>query len=225
VPGAIADAASVVDILRRLGAGPGTDAVARLQVSAGPGGRGYARRATGTEWELVELLPAPAGRRLSIAVLPDGAVPPPAFPSIKSCSALTHVLCARRAHELEVDDAVRVAAGRLLEASAANLFWTVGGELFTPSADLPVYPGITRSIVMSVAGDEGWTVREGEYAPGALAGADAIFLTNATRGIERVVVVDGRRPGWPDPVRRLSGAVERARIRRGIPVGGGDGRP
>jgi glyoxylase-like metal-dependent hydrolase (beta-lactamase superfamily II) len=156
----------------------------RVQVSAGTGGRGYGRghgvRADSNSacWELVELLPAPAERSLTLTVLDDGAVPLPAFPNVKSCNALPHVMCARLAAHSGCEEALRVSDGSLLEAAASNVFWTSETCLFTPSASLPLYPGVTRSVVLSVAEAEGWTIREGRFGASDLAQADSVFLTN-----------------------------------------------
>ena len=215
LPDPVNTAERLAEIVSRLGAAPGTDCIVRVQVSAGPGGRGYGRcseEETGDgPWELVELFAPPAARRLRITVLADGLVPVPALPEVKSCSALAHVLCARAATEAGVDEAIRVSGGAILEASAANVFWTSGSTLFTPSSTLPLYPGVTRAVVLAVAEAEGWTVEEGSWPPGAIAGADAVFLSNATRGVEPVTAVGDAAMGWPEAVERLRLAVSIAR--------------
>jgi branched-subunit amino acid aminotransferase/4-amino-4-deoxychorismate lyase len=96
--------------------------VVRVQVSAVAGERGY-RRSAKTAWELVELHPLPAPRTLTVTVLGAEEAPIPSLPAVKSCSSLAHVLCAAAAERRGVDEAVRTAGGRLLEASASNLFW------------------------------------------------------------------------------------------------------
>lgn len=223
VPEPVRDVRSVVEILTRLGAGPGTDAVVRIQVSAGAGGRGYSRAVAGDPgselhrpaWELVELLPPPEDRRLTLTVLPDGASPVPGLPGLKTCSALTHVLCAREATRRGFAEGLRVRDGTVLEASASNVFWSVGRVLHTPDVSLPLYPGVTRARVMAVAEREGWSVRSGAYPPDRLYEADAVFLTNAARGVEPVAQLEHVGLAWPEPLRLLATAVEGARTDAG----------
>lgn len=217
VPEAVRSPGRLCEILALLGASGSTDGVVRVQVSAESGGRGYSRAGV-RSWELVEIHPLPAPRVLTVAVLEPDDAPVPALPSVKTCSALAHVLCARAAASRGVVEAVRVAAGRVLEASASNLFWIHDGVLCTPSPSLPLYPGITRSVVLDVARGAGWEIHEGEFDRAALARAGSAFLTNAVRGVEPVVELDGSPLEWPPELEALRESVQAARIEGGLPV-------
>jgi branched-subunit amino acid aminotransferase/4-amino-4-deoxychorismate lyase len=157
---------------------------------------------------------------LTVHVLEEDESPVPALPDIKSCSSLSHVLCAVAAERRGVADAVRTANGILLEASASNLFWTVGDTLFTPADTLPLYAGVTRSATIEAARDSGWTVREDEFQRSALAGTDGAFLTNAARGVEPIGELDGEPLPWPAALEVLRTAVEASRLERGHPIVG-----
>jgi branched-chain amino acid aminotransferase/4-amino-4-deoxychorismate lyase len=217
VPETVRTPGAVCAVLSRLGAGPGTNAVARIQVSAGSGGRGYARD-TAEAWELVELLPAPGRRELTVAVLREAESHLSPLPAVKSCSALPHVLFAAAATRLGVAEGIRTNDGALLEASAANLFWSAGGVLHTPSTDLPLYPGVTRAVTIEVARELGWRVDEGAFAPEALRTGGAVFLTNAARGVEPVAALDGAARPWPEELEALREAVERHRDLNGLAI-------
>ena len=217
VPESVSSADRLRHILRLLGVDRTTNGVVRVQVSAGPGGRGY-RRGEDAAWELVELHPPPGPRILTVAVLEAEEAPVPSLAAVKSCSSLAHVLCAVAAERRGVAEAVRTAGGHLLEASASNLFWEEEGELFTPSASLPLYPGVTRSIVIEAARRSGWTVREGEYPRSAIERARAAFLTNAVRGVEPIFALEGARLDWPSELEALRATVEAARAEAGLPV-------
>ncbi len=218
VPKAVRTAEGLRAVLRELGVDSSTSAIVRIQISAAPSSRGFARTEDETSWELVELFPQPRSRRPSIVVLADGEIPVPALPSIKSCSALSHVLCGRAAARRGADEAVRVHDGVLTEASASNLFWLDRGALRTPSEDLPLYPGVTREVALRVAADIGLTTEEGGYGAEALTQAEGAFLTNAVRGIEPVARIDGRGLDWPEPLEILRNAVDQARLEAAIPV-------
>jgi len=217
VPEAVRSPGRLCEILALLGASGSTDGVVRVQVSAESGGRGYGR-AGDSSWELVEIHPLPAPRVLTVAILEPDDAPVPALPSVKSCSAVAHVLCARAAAGRGVVEAVRTAGGHVLEASASNLFWIHGGALCTPSSSLPLYPGVTRSVVLDVARGAGWEVHEGEFDRAALARAGSAFLTNAVRGVEPVAELEGSPLEWPPELEALRELVQAARIEGGLPV-------
>ena len=218
-PEAVGSPAGLLQVLERIGVGECTDGVVRVQVSAGPGGRGYGRGGPAA-WELVEVLPLPTPRNLTVAVLAPADAPIPSLPGVKSCSALAHVLCAEAARRRECAEAVRTAEGLVLEAAASNVFWEEDGELYTPSTSLPLYPGITRSIVIEAARQSGWTVHEGEFAPADLRRSAAAFLTNAVRGLEPIARLDGAAMEWPSRIEALRSLVESGRIEGGLPVAG-----
>jgi len=219
VPEAICSAAGLVRILQRMGVPQEADGVARVQVSAAPGGRGYLRKSP-SAWELVEYHGAPAGRDLTVAIVTEDEAPPAAVPSVKSCSALAHVLCAAAAARRGCTEAVRTARGCVLEASASNVFWAKDGELFTPAATLPLYPGVTRDLVIEAARRTGWAVREGEFEPADLRRATGAFLTNAARGVEPIRTLDGADLAWPAELEGLRASVEAARLETGLPIAG-----
>jgi branched-subunit amino acid aminotransferase/4-amino-4-deoxychorismate lyase len=199
-PDAVSSVDRLCEVLELVGVDGTADGVVRVQVSAVAGGRGY-RRGAQTAWELVELHPLPDPRTLTVTVLGAEEAPIPSLPAVKTCSALAHVLCAAAAERRGVDEAVRTAGGRLLEASASNLFWEADGELFTPSDSLPLYPGVTRSVVIQEA-------RRGA------------FLTNAVRGLEPIAELDGTPLDWPATLETLRVTVEEARTEAGLPVAG-----
>ena len=217
VPEAVRSPGRLCEILALLGANGSADGVVRVQISAESGGRGYGRAADDS-WELVEIHPVPAPRVLTLAILEPNDAPVPALPSVKSCSAVAHVLCARAAARRGAEEAVRVAGGHVLEASASNLFWIHDGVLCTPSASLPLSPGVTRSVVLHVAREAGWEIREAEFDRAALVRAGSAFLTNAVRGVEPVAVLEGSPLEWPPELEALRESVQAARIEGGLPV-------
>ncbi len=198
-----------------LGAASG-EAVLRCQWSAASGRRGYDRDRTSSA--RVEMFPAPALRRLRVAVLDDGEVPPPVLPGVKSCSALPHVLAARAAARRSVPEAVRVLGGHVTEAVSANLFWLEAGRLRTPAADLPLYPGIVRGRAIEAAAELGLSLEEGRWSPRDLRRAEAAVLTGSIRGVERIEALAGVGLADPPELRALADEVARARRADAPPV-------
>jgi para-aminobenzoate synthetase / 4-amino-4-deoxychorismate lyase len=77
----------------------------------------------------------------------------------------------------------------VLEAAWANVFAVRSGALFTPPLDGRILPGVTRAAIVELAGSEGIEVSQRALTVAELKGADEVFLTNSTRGIESVGVV------------------------------------
>ena len=202
-----------------LGAGAGTDGVLRCQWSAVDRGRGYGR--SGDSVALVELSEAPADRELGARVLESDVVPRPSIAHIKTCSALPHVIAARLAARLGVEEVLRVYDGWLAEGISANLFFERDGRLFTPGPELPLYPGTVRRRVIEQAGALGIEVVEGRWESSELNRCDGAFLTGSVRGVEPVSKLDDRfLESTPliDSVSRATAEIRRAEATP-LPVG------
>ena len=219
-PAGFEDEARIVDqllaIADRLGVGADADTVLRCQWSAAGQTRGYGRERESVV--LVEMFPVPDVRRPVVRVLPDGAVPLPAIPHVKSCSALPHVLAARQAGRLGVDEAIRVHDGCLAEAIASNLFFERGGRLFTPGPELPLYPGILRQRVLEAAREVGIEAIEGRWSADDLLECEGAFLTNSVRGLEVVARLEDRGLAETPVIERVAGAVRELRDADAIPI-------
>src|SRR3954463_344723 len=81
--------------------------------------------------------------------------------------------------------------GRLSEATGANLFLLINGELHTPTTET-ILNGITRQTVMDLARKRGIKVVEREIYPDELAKAAEVFLTGTAVEVQPVSVIDQR---------------------------------
>jgi branched-chain amino acid aminotransferase len=81
--------------------------------------------------------------------------------------------------------------GRLSEATGANLFLVIDGQLHTPTTET-ILNGITRQTVMDLARKRGLTVVEREIWPEELARASEVFLTGTAVEVQPVGMIDGR---------------------------------
>jgi para-aminobenzoate synthetase/4-amino-4-deoxychorismate lyase len=106
------------------------------------------------------------------------------------------------------------ADGSVLETSRGSLFAAFGGALVTPALDGRILPGVTRSLVVALAGELGIVVSEEELPLDRLAEADEAFVTGAVRGVEHVRACAGMRE-WPggELTARLAAALRRAWLR------------
>jgi len=121
--------------------------------------------------------------------VPDAAVPA----GTKTHNYLDGILARLDLRGTECDEAVRCSReGFLTEAATSNLFFVSDGQLLTPTTDLPLLPGVTRSVVIELARADGIPVDTGRYEPERLADASELFVTNSTWEIRPASSLDGR---------------------------------
>lgn len=111
---------------------------------------------------------------------------------------------------VRADDALLLDdAGYVTEGTTSNVFFVDDGVLHTPSLDLPILPGVTRSVVLDLAEDEDIPVETGRYQPGQLRRADELFITNTTGEVWSVAQLDGRSIGGGPITDALAQAFDR----------------
>lgn len=93
--------------------------------------------------------------------------------------------------------------GRLLEGAYSSLLWWEGDELWAVPDDAPILPGITRRLLLALAGPAGIDVRFRRPAPAELRSRE-VWLTSALHGIRTLA------PGGADDAPRAP--VWRARL-------------
>ncbi len=103
----------------------------------------------------------------------------------KTTSRLAYDLAREEARAAGVDEALLVSpAGEVLEGAASNLFVVrQDGELITPPLSSDVLPGVTRRIVMELAGARGMVVREQPVTREVLHSANEVFVTNSVQEV------------------------------------------
>lgn len=112
-------------------------------------------------------------------------------PQIKATNFLNNILAKRESIAAGTFDSLLLNwRDELTECTISNLFFVSGQTLHTPALDCGILDGITRSIVMTLAQEEGLPVEEGRYQIGALRQADECFLTNTSMEIMPVTLVD-----------------------------------
>lgn len=98
----------------------------------------------------------------------------------KSLSNLPHVLAKMEAERAGCDDALLLdARGRVIEATASNVFLLKSGGLVTPPLSSGCLPGITRAELIALARREGWRVEEKAIRAAECRRAEGIFVTNS----------------------------------------------
>jgi branched-chain amino acid aminotransferase len=126
-------------------------------------------------------------------------------PRIKSLNYLNNVLAKIEAINAGVMECVMLnPQGYVAEASGDNIFIVRGDTLITPPSWCGSLEGITRAVVMKLAPEHGYQVKEDVLTRYDLYTADEMFLTGTAAEIISVVNMDRRiiGTGKPGPVTR-----------------------
>jgi branched-chain amino acid aminotransferase len=143
-------------------------------------------------------------------------------PRIKSLNYLNNVLAKIEAINSGVVECIMLnTQGYVAEASGDNVFIVRGNTLVTPPCWCGALEGITRAVVMELAAEHGYEVKEDVLTRYDLFTADEVFLTGTAAEIISVVNID-RRPigsGKPGPItRKLAASFSELARRVGTPI-------
>jgi branched-subunit amino acid aminotransferase/4-amino-4-deoxychorismate lyase len=110
---------------------------------------------------------------------------------IKRTAMIENLLAYDEARSRSFDEAVLLnERGEMVGATAANLFWAQGDELFTPSLATGAIAGITRRFVCDIAAQAKLHLVEGSFTTQRLLDAREVFLTSTAREIALVASYD-----------------------------------
>lgn len=117
-------------------------------------------------------------------------------PQIKSLNYLNNILARIEADNRGMPEALMLTeSGIVAECTGDNIFLIKDGVIYTPPTYLGILDGITRSSVMEIAEEKGYTVKEKEFTLYNVYSADELFLTGSAAELIAVTEVDGREIG------------------------------
>jgi branched-chain amino acid aminotransferase len=122
-------------------------------------------------------------------------------PQVKSLNYLNNILAKIEALDVNVPEAIMYNhEGYVAEATGDNVFIVKDGIIYTPPVEAGALSGITRSIVIGLAGEAKIKVVEKNLTRFDLYVCDEFFLTGTAAEVIGVVEIDGRiigdgRPG------------------------------
>ncbi len=132
-------------------------------------------------------------RGFSAVFVPDKR----ALADIKSLSCLVNVMANSCAQDLGAQEALFLKDGFVTEGTMSNVFVAKNGRLMTPSLEQGILPGITRELVLRLAGNLGIEVCEASLKKKDAQSADEVFVTNSIIEImpvvrlEKILIGDG----------------------------------
>ncbi|HEY5932821.1 MAG TPA: aminotransferase class IV [Nitrospira sp.] len=124
-------------------------------------------------------------------------------PQIKTTNFLNNIQAKREAIAAGAFDSILLNGEQhLTECTISNVFIVMDGTLRTPALECGLLDGITRMIVIRLAGELNIHVEEGRYTVDQLYRADECFLTNTSMEIMPVTSVERRfiGDGKPGPL-------------------------
>lgn len=171
-------------------------AVLRITITRGLGERGYAPPSTPRPtrivqaWPLSPLSPDVYEHGVQVRRCSTRLATQPALAGIKHLNRLEQVLARAEWHDPDVAEGLLLDIdGRVISATAANLFLVLDGRLCTPSLNHCGVAGVARAEVLAHCSD----AMVADFDENDLMRAEECFLTSSVRGVVPVRRVDGRR--------------------------------
>lgn len=125
----------------------------------------------------------------------------------KTFNQLKNMLAQRFFKEQGVKECIFLnTSGYIAEGSKSNIFFVQEGNLFTPSLDCGILPGITRGKIIDLLRQQGIRMQEGKYTLEQLYDCDECFCTNSLMEIVPIVKIDDKPvgTGCPGQLTRLA---------------------
>lgn len=124
--------------------------------------------------------------------------------NLKTIQLLPNTLARQRAVDAGVNSALMIRDGMVTESPNANIFGVRNGTLYTFPLSNYILSGITRRLVMELAGELQIPVKTIPVSEEDIFSLDELFFTGTTTDIQPVTEVNGRplADGRPGPVTR-----------------------
>lgn len=139
---------------------------------------------------------------------------------IKSVALLPNVLMRQEARDAGASEAIMIRDGLVTEGTSSNVFVVLGDSVYTPPKSTHILGGVTRDLLLELAGSAGVDCREEPVTEAQLRDAREIWVTSSTREVVAVTRLDGEPvgEGVPGPLwERIHGLYQdfKARLIRG----------
>lgn len=191
--------------------------VAKIMVTRGGGGRGYAPPSPSHPRRILRLSPWPVwpashhAEGIEIVCCTTALGRNPLLAGLKHLNRLEQVLAAQELAAWEaVEGLMFDELDQLIEGTRSNVFLVKDGELLTPLLDACGIAGVMRGVILELAEALDIPAREARLPRAALADADELFVCNSLIGlwpVRSIAGADGRRFGEPSLTRVLQRAL------------------
>jgi branched-chain amino acid aminotransferase/4-amino-4-deoxychorismate lyase len=132
-----------------------------------------------------------ASPNLAITISPYRVLSSGPLAGVKRTAMIENLLALEEGRSRGFDEAIMLnERGEVVCATAANVFWVQGDEVFTPSQATGCVGGITRRLVNEIATKFKLHVVEGSFTTQRLMEAREVFLTSTAREVAIVSSFD-----------------------------------
>ncbi len=109
---------------------------------------------------------------------------------IKSTNLLANCLAKEEARQQDSVEAILYRDDMVTEACTSTVFAVINGSLTTTPLNPDILPGITRSVVIELAKEQGLSVCERHFSIQELLSANEVFITNSTKDLYPITHID-----------------------------------
>lgn len=166
----------------------------RARITILKGETGFWRGASSAQAELLIFTSSDAYKaqaELALTISPYRAHSSGPLAGVKRTAMVEHLMAFEEAKSRSFDEAVMLnERGETVSATAANIFWVQGDEVFTPSLATGCVAGITRRLVLEIAARFNLHVVEGSFPTQRIFEAREAFLTSTAREVAIVSSFD-----------------------------------
>lgn len=203
------------------------EAVLKIIITRGEGGRGYAVEKSAKSTRVLAMFPAPQypedcwSEGVAVRVCKTRLGLNPALAGIKHLNRLEQVLaCAEWGstdpRSADIHEGLMLDINNnVIEGTKSNLFCVKHAELYTPDLSLCGVKGVIREQVIKVAKQAGLAVHETQMELSDVFQAEEIFLSNSLVGLWPVRLLEDQ-PFKPGPIRhKLANSLRKIKKEQG----------
>lgn len=197
------DIALIRSELQHITAGLESNAVIKVVITRGAGGRGYQYAADFSANRIISSHPAPEypvsyQQGVTVRLCQQRLAINPQLAGIKHLNRLEQVMARNEWRDPAIAEGLMLDTdGHLIEGTMSNIMMFRDGALLTPALNNCGIEGVMRGFLMDHAKQQGWSVQQTPLALDDLLQADECLLCNSVIGIWPIRKIDGIGRQWP----------------------------
>lgn len=197
------DIALIRSELQHITAGLESNAVIKVVITRGAGGRGYQYAADFSANRIISSHPAPEypvsyQQGVTVRLCQQRLAINPQLAGIKHLNRLEQVMARNEWRDPAIAEGLMLDTdGSLIEGTMSNIMVFRDGALLTPALNNCGIEGVMRGFLLDLAKQQGWSVQQTQLAWDDLLQADECLLCNSVIGIWPIRQIDGIDRQWP----------------------------
>lgn len=202
-------------------------AVIKIIISRGIGGRGYRQPETLFPTRVVSIHPYPnypqnySQQGVAVRFCATRLGLNPNLAGIKHLNRLEQVLARSEWDDADIQEGLMLDLNEfVIEGTMTNLFYVRDGQIFTSALESSGIAGIIREMVMKLADDHLNSVVEHYFTVKDLLTADEIFLCNSVIGIWPVIQIEHNRFSIGSVTRRIQQLLDQYKLQEKLSCSG-----